>query len=74
MEMFKMSFKTNIRTEVEADEVKSAFKSDRRIWSFDLEKKSADHVLHIAAEVEAAEVQAKIHSLGFDATLVDEGS
>lgn len=68
-----MTFSTNIRTETEADEVKSAFKSDRRIWSFDLEKSTADRLLHIAADVGPAEVQAKIHSLGFEASLVHEG-
>ena len=70
MAMNNMSFKTNINTEVAADEVRSAFKSDRRIWSFDLEKGSAGHILHISAEVSAAEIEAKIRALGFEATAV----
>lgn len=57
--MNKMTFKTNIDTDVAADEVKSAFKADRRIWSFDREKNSSDNILHIAGEIESAEVEAK---------------
>ena len=66
-----MSFKTNIKTDVAADEVKSAFKADRRIWSFDLEKNTPDNILHIAAEIETAEVEAKIRSLGFEAVAME---
>ncbi len=66
-----MTFKTNIDTDVAADEVKSAFKADRRIWSFDREKNSPDNILHIAGEIESAEVEAKIRSIGYEATLVN---
>ncbi len=66
-----MTFKTNIDTEVAADEVKSAFKADRRIWSFDFEKNSPDNILLVAGELESAEVEAKIRSIGFEATIVN---
>lgn len=66
-----MSFKTNISTDVAADEVRSAFKADRRIWSFDLEKNNPENILHVAAEIESAEVEAKIRSIGYDATLIE---
>lgn len=65
-----MTFKTNIDTDAAADEVKSAFKADRRVWSFDLEKNNPDNILHIAGEIESAEAEAKIRSLGFEATVI----
>ena len=66
-----MVFKTNINTDVAIDEVRSAFKADKRIWSFDLEKKPGESILTIEGEMESAEAAAKIRSLGFEASLVE---
>ncbi len=71
MEINKMTFKTNIDSDVAADEVKSAFKADKRIWSFDFEKNSPGNLLHVAGELESAEIEAKIRSIGFEAMIVD---
>lgn len=70
MDIQKMTFKTNISTAVAADEVKSAFKSDRRIWSLDWEENAPGYLVHVAAEMYSSEVESKIRSIGYEASLI----
>ncbi len=65
-----MTFKTNISTDVAIDEIRSAFKAEKRIWSFNMEKANNENVLHVSGEIESSEIIAKINSLGFVATEV----
>ncbi len=67
MQINKMTFKTNISTDAAIDEVKSAFKAEKRIWSFNMEKTDDENLLHVSGEIELSEVAAKINSLGFKA-------
>lgn len=61
MEINKMTFKTNITSEVVVDEIKSAFKSDKRIWSLNWETSSEGYILNVEAELESSEIIAKIN-------------
>lgn len=46
MQINKMTFKTNISTDVAIDEIRSAFKAEKRIWSFNMEKADNENLVH----------------------------
>lgn len=71
--MEKYCFRSNVTKELK-EVVTSAFKADKRIWSLDFVPDGDSFFIHVAAELSAAEVQAKIRSVGFNAELVEESS
>jgi len=62
--------KTNITSDSIQDEVRSAFKSDRRIWSLTWIKEAEGYMIEVDGEIGSGELIAKINSLGFKAALI----
>jgi hypothetical protein len=62
--------KTNITSDTIKDEIRSAFKSDRRIWSLSWIGDAEGYIIEVDTETDSSELIAKINSLGFKATVV----
>lgn len=70
--MRKMTFKTTINGSVSKDALASAFKSDHRIYFWEIDHEHPDKTLIVQGEITSEEVAIKVTALGYEAHLLNE--